>query len=78
MKVSKTAAVLVATSGLVLAGAGAANASAGASGGAANSPGVISGNVIQVPIHIPVNVCGNSINVVGLINPAFGNVCVNQ
>ncbi|MFH8608805.1 chaplin [Streptomyces sp. NPDC018029] len=53
-------------------------ADAGASGAASNSPGVISGNVIQVPVHVPVNVCGNSINVVGLLNPAFGNTCVND
>ncbi|OAH15457.1 chaplin [Streptomyces jeddahensis] len=26
---------------------------------------------------MPVNVCGNSINVVGLFNPAIGNDCVN-
>ncbi|NEE48174.1 chaplin, partial [Streptomyces sp. SID8455] len=26
---------------------------------------------------VPVNVCGNTINVVGLLNPAFGNTCVN-
>jgi hypothetical protein len=78
MKVSKAAAVLAATSGLLLAGAGVANASAGASGAATNSPGVVSGNVIQVPIHVPINVCGNSIDVIGLINPAFGNVCVNH
>lgn len=26
---------------------------------------------------MPVNVCGNTINVVGLLNPAFGNTCVN-
>ncbi|MYV73012.1 DUF320 domain-containing protein, partial [Streptomyces sp. SID1046] len=26
----------------------------------------------------PVNVCGNTVNVVGLLNPAFGNVCVNN
>lgn len=78
MKVSKAAAVLVATSGLLLAGAGVANASAGASGAATNSPGVISGNVIQVPIHIPINLCGNSIDVIGVLNPAFGNVCVNR
>ncbi|MGW6370322.1 chaplin family protein, partial [Streptomyces niveus] len=24
-----------------------------------------------------VNVCGNTINVIGLLNPAFGNTCVN-
>ncbi|MGW4194827.1 chaplin [Streptomyces sp. LaPpAH-108] len=47
-------------------------------GVAVGSPGVASGNVIQVPIEIPVNLCGNSIDVVGLLNPAFGNACVNS
>lgn len=51
---------------------------AGAVGFAAGSPGVLSGNNIQVPIHIPVNVCGNTVNVIGLLNPALGNVCVND
>ncbi|CAL9454024.1 chaplin [Streptomyces albus] len=63
---------------LVLGGASAASADAGAQGGAANSPGIISGNVIQVPINIPINACGNSINVIGALNPAFGNTCVNK
>ncbi|MCW8118402.1 chaplin [Streptomyces anthocyanicus] len=53
-------------------------ADAGAEGAAVGSPGVLSGNVIQVPVHVPVNVCGNSINVVGLLNPAFGNKCEND
>ncbi|MDC7338867.1 chaplin [Streptomyces lydicus] len=51
---------------------------ANAAGFAAGSPGVLSGNVIQVPINIPINVCGNSINVAALLNPAFGNVCINR
>jgi hypothetical protein len=58
--------------------AGIAAADSGAQGAAVKSPGVISGNVIQVPIHIPLNVCGNTINIVGLLNPAFGNTCVNN
>ncbi|MER6440341.1 MULTISPECIES: chaplin [Streptomyces] len=53
-------------------------ADAGAEGAAIGSPGVLSGNVIQVPVHIPVNVCGNSIDVIGLLNPAFGNACANH
>ncbi|MEU6677437.1 chaplin [Streptomyces sp. NPDC046853] len=57
--------------------AGIAAADAGAQGAATNSPGVISGNAVQVPIHIPVNACGNTVNVIGLLNPAFGNTCVN-
>ncbi|WP_232734043.1 chaplin [Kitasatospora sp. CB02891] len=78
MRNFKKAAVLsVAAAGLVLGSAGLANASAEAEGVAANSPGVLSGNQIQVPVHVPVNVCGNSINIIGLLNPAFGNTCVN-
>ncbi|MET9449327.1 chaplin [Streptomyces cinerochromogenes] len=57
---------------------GTAFADAGAGGTAANSPGVLSGNVIQVPIHVPINVCGNTIDIIGLLNPAFGNTCVNS
>ncbi len=49
-----------------------------AGGAAVGSPGVISGNVIQVPVHVPVNVCGNAIDIVGLLNPTFGNTCVNS
>ncbi|WP_336321673.1 chaplin [Streptomyces lavendofoliae] len=76
--IKKVAAVAVATGGLVLAGAGMAVADASADGAAVGSPGVISGNVVQVPIHIPVNVCGNTVDIIGLLNPAFGNVCVND
>ncbi|MET8701246.1 chaplin [Kitasatospora sp. NPDC004723] len=34
-----------------------------ASGVVANSPGVLSGNQIQIPISVPINVCGNSLSV---------------
>jgi hypothetical protein len=72
------AVVLSTTALAAVAGAsGAAFADAGAGAAAIGSPGVISGNAIQVPVHVPVNVCGNTINVIGLLNPAFGNTCVN-
>ncbi|GAA4945642.1 chaplin [Streptomyces caelestis] len=74
----KIVAVAAATGGLVLAGAGMAAADSGAQGAAVHSPGVLSGNVVQAPIHVPVNVCGNTISVIGLLNPAFGNVCINK
>jgi len=78
MKAKKIAAVAAATGGLLLAGAGAASAhGAQAEGAAVGSPGVLSGNLIQIPVHIPVNVCGNTISVIGLLNPAFGNSCAN-
>ncbi|WP_224284102.1 chaplin [Streptomyces sp. LS1784] len=78
MKVKKIAAVAAATGGLVLAAAGVASAHSGAEGVAAGSPGVLSGNQIQVPVHVPVNICGNTVSVVGVLNPAFGNHCVNS
>ena len=74
----KVVAAAAATGGLVLAGAGMAVADAGAQGAAVQSPGVLSGNVVQVPLHVPINLCGNTIDIVGLLNPAFGNTCVNQ
>jgi hypothetical protein len=76
--IKKVVAVAVATGGLALAGAGVAMADAGAHGAAVGSPGVLSGNVVQVPIHVPVNACGNTVSVIGLLNPTFGNTCVNS
>ncbi|MFF4368626.1 chaplin [Streptomyces sp. NPDC001594] len=76
---AKKAAVALASAGLAVAGAaGAASADAQAEGAAVGSPGVLSGNLVQVPVHVPVNVCGNSVNLIGALNPAFGNVCVND
>ncbi|MET8326513.1 chaplin [Streptomyces sp. NPDC005181] len=77
MKYTKVAAIAAGTL-MAIGAATPAFADSGAEGGAANSPGVLSGNVIQVPIHIPVNVCGNTVNVIGLLNPAFGNACLND
>ncbi|MDQ0603078.1 hypothetical protein QF037_007423 [Streptomyces canus] len=76
--IKKVVAAAAATGGLVLAGAGLAVADAGAQGAAVHSPGVLSGNVVQAPVHVPVNVCGNTISVIGLLNPAFGNTCINK
>ncbi|WP_306318478.1 MULTISPECIES: chaplin [unclassified Streptomyces] len=58
--------------------AGVAAADSGAHGTAVESPGVVSGNTIQVPVHVPVNFCGNTVDVIGVLNPAFGNTCVND
>jgi len=75
----KKATVLsLAVFGSVLAAAGTASADSAAAGAAAHSPGVLSGNLVQVPVHVPVNVCGDSVNVIGALNPAFGNTCVNE
>ncbi|ARP70284.1 chaplin [Streptomyces pluripotens] len=77
-RIAKAAAVALGTGAVVISGAGLALADAGAQGAAAGSPGVLSGNLIQVPVNVPINVCGNTVDVIGLLNPAFGNTCVNQ
>lgn len=77
-QVTRKGLITMAAAGGVLAlGGGYANADSGAAAAATNSPGVASGNTIQIPIEVPVNVCGNSVDVVGLLNPAFGNSCAN-
>ncbi|MEU0967618.1 chaplin [Streptomyces sp. NPDC005917] len=73
----KKSAAVVAGAILALGGAAPAFADSGANGAATNSPGVLSGNVVQIPIHVPVNVCGNTVDVIALLNPAFGNGCAN-
>jgi hypothetical protein len=74
----KTAAVVA---GLVLAlgGASPAFADAEANGAAIGSSGFLSGNLIQVPTHHQINVCGNSFpGLLGLPVPSIGTVCVNH
>jgi len=37
------------------------------------------GSLVYAPVNAPVqtNTCGNTINTIGELNPAFGNTCVN-
>ncbi|WP_327283852.1 MULTISPECIES: chaplin [unclassified Streptomyces] len=71
-------AVVLAAGVLMAAGAASpAMADSSAEGAAVGSPGVLSGNLVQVPVHVPVNVCGNTVDVVGLLSPTFGNHCIN-
>ena len=76
----KVAAVTMVAGGLVAAGAGMASATHGshADRNAVGSPGVASGNLVQAPVHVPVNAVGNSVNVIGVLNPAFGNLGINH
>jgi hypothetical protein len=76
VKYSKVAAVAAGTV-LAMGAAAPAFADADSTAVAAHSPGFLSGNVLQVPIHTPVNLCGNTVNFLALLNPAFGNTCVN-
>lgn len=75
MNTAKKAALVMAAAGLA---AGAASGSAfahgaDAEGAAVSSPGVGSGNVAQVPVDVPVNVVGNTVNGIAGLDPAFGN-----
>jgi small secreted domain DUF320 len=76
-KFKKAAVMLVAGSAMIISGAGVANAGTGTEAVAVGSPGVLSGNNIQIPIHIPINLCGNTIDIIGVLNPAIGNTCIN-
>lgn len=80
MNVKKFAALTAATSGLVIAGAGAAMAdssSTATAGEVSHSPGVLSGNNVQVPVNIPVNLCNNQVNVIAVLDFVAGNSCHN-
>jgi hypothetical protein len=76
-RISKAAILTAAAGAAVVGSAGGALADANAGAAAVGSPGVLSGNVIQVPVHVPVNLCGNTVNIIALLNPAIGNTCVN-
>ncbi|MFE9765476.1 chaplin [Streptomyces sp. NPDC005808] len=52
-------------------------ADSNANGSAQDSPGVGSGNNLQLPVNVPVNACGNTVDVIGALNPVFGNSCAN-
>lgn len=76
MKHKKT--VTVAAGALMALGmAGQAAADSGAEAAAVGSSGVLAGNVAQVPLHIPVNACGNALSAIGALNPAFGSACAH-
>ncbi|MGW3988582.1 chaplin [Streptomyces sp. NPDC004830] len=70
-------AAAAATGILTLCG-GAALADTSADGVTAGSPGAVSGNNVQVPVEVPVNACGNTVDVAAALNPAFGNSCATD
>ncbi|MCS0638974.1 chaplin [Streptomyces sp. LP05-1] len=74
-RIAKAAVVLAGTGAVALSGAGLAVADSGAAAAATNSPGVLSGNAVQVPIELGLNLCGNTVDIIGLLNPTFGNQC---
>jgi hypothetical protein len=73
----RKAATIVAGLLIAVGAAAPAVADSGSNGAAIGSPGVLSGNVVQVPVDIPVNLCGNSIDIIALLNHTSGNTCAN-
>ncbi|MER6015724.1 chaplin [Streptomyces bluensis] len=53
-------------------------ADSSAQGTAEGSAGVLSGNSVQAPVHIPINVCGNTVGIIGVGSAAFGNSCAHE
>ena len=68
------------TGGLLMTGLGMASAHADttATGETSHSPGIGSGNLIQLPVNAPINVCGNQIDVIGILDSVTGNSCENN
>ncbi|MEU1849958.1 chaplin [Streptomyces sp. NPDC019990] len=77
-RIAKVGTLALGAGAVVLGLPGVAAADADAKAAAHNSPGTLSGNVIQVPIHLPLNVCGNTVTVFGGLNRAAGSVCENN
>ena len=61
---------VAAATGVIAAASGYAHADSGAAGSATHSPGVLSGNTVQAPVHVPVNVCGNAVSLIAGITQA--------
>ncbi|MEU8568170.1 chaplin [Streptomyces pathocidini] len=79
-RIAKAALLIAVTGAAISTGTGVAAANDGGGGAkaaAVGSPGFLSGNVIQIPISIPINACGNGLNIVGILNPTVGNTCGN-
>jgi hypothetical protein len=74
----KAALVLAVTGASIGATAGSALADANAGATAVGSPGVLSGNIVQIPVSVPIQIVGNSLNLVGVLNPTFGNAAVSD
>jgi hypothetical protein len=74
----KKSAAVVAGLVLALGAATPAFADNETTGVAFNSPGFLSGNVIQNPIDVNTNICGNSFGAFAFLSPVFGNHCSNS
>ncbi|WP_405638828.1 chaplin [Streptomyces sp. NBC_00019] len=77
-RATRNGVIALATVSGAMAGAASAYADSAANASAADSPGLIAGNTLQLPVSVPVNACGNTVSVAGLLNPAAGNSCAQD
>jgi hypothetical protein len=77
VKHKKSAAVVAGTI-MAMGMAAPAVADTGAGISEVNSPGILSGISLQVPLDADVNACGNTVDVLGFLNPADGNACASD
>ncbi len=75
-RIAKAAGVVLGAGAVVLSGTGLAMADADAEARPSARP-VSCPATSSRSRSTPVNVCGNTINVIGLLNPASGNACEN-
>ncbi|WP_140394596.1 chaplin, partial [Streptomyces recifensis] len=75
---SKGMVVAAAATGVLSLYVSQALADSGAHGAARGSHGALSGNTLHVPVHVPVDICGHSVDVAAALNPAVGNACVRD
>jgi len=75
--INKGAVLAVLAGGMLLAAGGVASADAGAGAAAIGSPGLLSGNAVLIPVDVPVNACGDSLDTLALLDPAFGVTCAD-
>jgi ChpA-C len=64
-------------------GSGSSSAPAGSGGAGAgaqtdHSGGILSGNIVQAPVNVPVDACGNDVNAVTLESTESGSDCENS
>ena len=71
-------ATVAAVGAMAASGAAATAAYADGAGTAQDSPGLLSGLSVQLPATVPVDLCGSTLAVAGLLDPASADHCANS